>query len=183
MPDLGTAAAREAPARSARPAFRLRGGAYKTTLVLHVLTSVGWFGLAVAAVFCWITAKATADKGLAHALYVVIAQLPWLSVPAGLAAVVTGALLGLGTRHGLVRSWWVTGKILIATAVLVSDGTLTGALAHAAAVNRTSEPVLYGSTTAHAAVLVLATVLAVFKPPGRTPWTRRSSLRSTITRL
>jgi hypothetical protein len=183
MADLATAAAHGTPAPSARPAFRLRGTAYKAALVLHVLTSVGWFGLAVAVVFCWITAKTTADQGLAHALYLAIAQMPWLSVPAGLTATVTGALLSLGTRYGLVRYWWVIGKILIAAAVLITEGTLTGALAHAAAVNHTSEPALYGITAAHVLVLVLATVLSVFKPAGRTPWTRRSSLRIAITKL
>jgi hypothetical protein len=175
MPGLDEAAARRVPATADRPAFRLRGTAFKAALVLHVLTSVGWFGLAVTVVFCWISASATADHALAHALYITIAQLPWLSVPAGLAATATGALLGLGTRYGLVKYWWVSGKILIAAAVLVTDGTLTGALAHAAAAGHTTEPVLYGSTTAHAIVLVLATVLSVFKPSGRTPWSRRAS--------
>jgi hypothetical protein len=182
MPDSNTATGRRTPAPSAPPAFRLRGKAYKTMLVLHVLTSVGWFGLAVAIVFFWITAKATADEGLAHALYLTIAQLPWLTVPAGLAAIVTGGLLGLGTRYGLVKHWWVIIKILIAAIVVITDGTLTGELAHAAAVNHTSEPVLYGSSTAHVIVLVLASVLSVFKPPGRTPWwSRRSSSQTTIT--
>jgi hypothetical protein len=172
---------RGTPTRSARPAFRLHRTAFKTVLILHVLTSVGWFGLATAVVFFWVTARATADQGLARALYVAIAELPWISVPAGLAAAVTGAMLGLGTRYGLVKYWWVTGKILIAAAVLITDGTLTGALAHAAAVNHTSEPVLYGSTSAHAVVLVLASVLSVFKPAGRTPWVRRSQLGITFT--
>lgn len=181
MPDSNTATANRTPAPSARPAFRLRGNAYKTTLVLHVLMSVGWFGLSVAVVFFWITAKATSDQGLAHALYLTIAQLPWLTVPAGLAAIVTGGLLGLGTRYGLVKYWWVVIKILIAAIVVITDGTLTGELAHAAAVNHTSQPVLYGSTTAHTVVLVLASVLSVFKPPGRTPWGAARSSRTTIT--
>jgi hypothetical protein len=170
-------------APSARPAFRLRGTAYKTMLVLHVLTSVGWFGLAVAVVFCWIAAEAAADQGLAHALYLTIAQLPWLTVPVGLAAIITGGVLGLWTRYGLIRYWWVIIKIIIAVAVVVSDGLLTGESAHVAAVGHTSEPVLYGSTTAHVVVLALAAVLSVFKPIGRTPWRRRSSLRATTALL
>lgn len=181
MPDSDTATAHRTPAPRARSAFRLRGKAYKTMLVLHVLTSVGWFGMAVAVVFFWITAKATTDQGLARALYLTIARLPWLTVPAGLAAIVTGGLLGLGTRYGLMKYWWVVIKILIAAIVVITDGTLTGDLAYAAAVNHTSEPVLYGSTTAHAVVLVLASVLSVFKPPGLVPWTRARSSRAAIT--
>lgn len=95
--------------------------------------------------------------------------MPWLTVPAGLAAIVTGGLLSLGTRYGLTKYWWLVIKILIAAIVVTTDGTLTGELAHAAAVNHTSGPVLCGSTTAHTVVLVLASVLSVFKPPGRTP--------------
>lgn len=75
--------------------------------------------------------------------------MPWLTVPAGLAAIVTGGLLSLGTRYGLTKYWWLVIKILIAAIVVTTDGTLTGELAHAAAVNHTSGPVLCGSTTAY----------------------------------
>ena len=77
---------------------------------------------------------------------------PWLSIPAGLAAVATGVLLGLGTSFGLVRHWWVVVKIVIAAAVIVTDAVLVGHVAHDAVAGRVGPP-LYGSTIAHVVVL------------------------------
>jgi hypothetical protein len=96
--------------------------------------------------------------------------MPWLSVPAGILAVVTGTVLGLGTTYGLIRHWWVVAKIVIAVAVIVTDALLVIKAAHDAAVTGEPATPLYGSTIAHVVVLALATVLAVFKPRGRTPW-------------
>ena len=107
---------------------------------------------------------------------------PWLSIPAGLAAVATGVLLGLGTSFGLVRHWWVVVKIVIAAAVIVTDAVLVGHVAHDAVAGRVGPP-LYGSTIAHVVVLGVATVLSVFKPRGRTPWGRRQLVGGETSRV
>lgn len=163
--------------RTSRPrrpdAFRLRGAPRKAALILHVLASVGWFGLAVAIVVCVVAAHATADQAFAHALYRVMAASPWLSVPAGLAAGATGTLVGLGSRYGLIRHWWVVVKTLLTVAVVVTDAFLVTALTRAAAATGEAAPPLYGSTCAHVVVLVIATALSVVKPGGLTPWSRR----------
>ena len=152
--------------------FRLRGRAHKLALTAHILTSVGWFGIAIVVAFCGLAAAASDDRVLASALYRTMETAPWLSIPAGLAAVATGVLLGLGTSFGLVRHWWVVVKIVIAAAVIVTDAVLVGHVAHDAVAGRVGPP-LYGSTIAHVVVLGVATVLSVFKPRGRTPWGRR----------
>jgi hypothetical protein len=152
--------------------FRLRGRAHKVALTAHILTSVGWFGIAIVVAFCGLAAAASDDRVLASALYRTMETAPWLSIPAGLAAVATGVLLGLGTSFGLVRHWWVVVKIVIASAVIVTDAVLVGHVAHDAVAGRVGPP-LYGSTIAHVVVLGVATVLSVFKPRGRTPWGRR----------
>jgi hypothetical protein len=156
-----------------RPVFRLRGQARKAALIAHVLSSVGWFGVAVAVVGCLVAARVTAQPSFAHALYRVVAASGWLAVPAGLAAAATGALLGLGTRYGLIRYWWVVVKILITVAVVVTDALLVSALAGEAAASGRLTPPLYASTGAHIVVLVIAAALSVLKPGGLTPRGRR----------
>ena len=171
---LGTSS--RAP-RGESSAFRLRGKVHKAALTAHVLTSVGWFGIAVVVATCGIAAAATGDGSLATALYRTMEVAPWLSIPVGLLAVATGVVLGLGTTWGLVRHWWVVAKIAIAVAVMVTDAVLVGQVAgDAAATGKASAP-LYGSTIAHVVMLGVATVLSVFKPRGRTPRGRRVAAR------
>jgi vacuolar-type H+-ATPase subunit I/STV1 len=154
-------------------AFRLRRRPQKVALTTHILSSVGWFGIAIAVAFCAIAAAVSDDDALSRALYRTLETLPWLSIPAGITAVGTGSLLGLGTTYGLVRYWWVIAKIIIAVAVVVTDVLIVVAVAHDAAVSGQAQPPLYGSTIAHVVVLAVATVLSVFKPWGRTPWVSR----------
>ena len=149
------------------------GRARKIALTAHILASVGWFGVAVAVVFCAIAAVTTGDPSLSHALYRTIETSIWLSIPAGVAAVANGSLLGLGGSFGLNRHWWVVAKIVIAVGVIVTDAVLVGHVAHEALVSGAAPP-LYGSTIAHVVLLACATVLSVFKPRGRTPWGRRT---------
>jgi hypothetical protein len=138
-----------------------------------VLTSVGWFGVAAAVACGVVTAGVTTDHALSSAIYRTMELAPWLSIPAGLASAATGVLLGLGTAHGLIQRWWVVAKIGINTAVVITDAVLIAHFAHEAAVTGHAAPPLRGASIAHVVALVVATVLYVFKPWGRTPWARR----------
>jgi hypothetical protein len=96
---------------------------------------------------------------------------------AGLTCLVTGLVLGLGTKYGLVRYWWVAVKLVInlvlTTLVLVAlrpgvdevvargDRILDGEAVTAAVGDMAFPPVV--STTA----LLVAIVLSVVKPWGR----------------
>ena len=157
-----------------RAPYRLRRRAYKLALVGHVLTSVGWFGIAAVVAFCGLAAAGTGDASFATALYRVMHVAPWLSVPTGLLAIATGAVLSLGTAHGLVRHWWVVAKIVIAVAVVLTDAFLLNWVAADAVATGDPAPPLYGVTIAHVVLLAVATVLSVFKPRARTPWADRA---------
>ena len=173
-----TSPRRAVPRPPAAAGFRLRGRAHRTALWAHILTSAAWFGVAVMVAFCGLAATVTDDAGLSHALYRTMETAPWLSIPVGLTAIVSGVVLSLGTRFGLVRHWWVVAKIVIAAVVVVTDALLVGRVArHAALVGHASAP-LRGSTIAHVVVLGVAIWLSVFKPRGLTPYGRRRSAKT-----
>ena len=169
---LDRPASRPAVSTASSRRFRLRGRGYKVALTAHILSSVGWFGIAIVVGFCGIAVVVTDDPTLPPALLRVIETAPWISVPVGLMAIATGTFLGLGTVFGLVRHWWVIAKMGIAAAVIITDAALVGRIAHEALATGTIESALLGSTIAHVVVLAIATVFSVFKPGGRTPWAR-----------
>jgi hypothetical protein len=151
-----------------RPTRRLGRRAHRALLVAHVLSSVGWFGVAMTVAFSGIVGSSRDDL----AFYEVIRSSLGLSVPFGLVAVATGVLLSVTTRWGLVRHWWVVAKeagavAVIATDVLIIAPTMDRAL-------DTGVPAaMPGPIYAHCVVLALATVLSVVKPRARTPLGRR----------
>jgi hypothetical protein len=152
--------------------FRLRRTPHRIALTAHVLASVGWFGCAVLVAVLVAVAGSTGDPSVARALYRAVGTAIWVTVPFGLAAVVTGVVLGLGTTWGLARHWWVVAKEFMAVAVIATDLVLLGPNAQDAFHGHLSGPLL-DPAIAHCIVLTAATVLSVFKPRGRTARGRR----------
>jgi hypothetical protein len=105
-------------------------------------------------------------------------------VPLAFASLLTGLVQSLGTTWGLFRHYWVVFKLLInlfATIVLLMYTQTLGYLADVAAQTTLSSEDLRllrtPSVVIHAAlallVLLVATVLAVYKPRAMTPYGRR----------
>ena len=165
--------------------WRLRPAARNTVLVAHLVMGIGWMGVDIALIVLLMTARATDDVDLVVSAFNAIRMIVPVAVPPlSLGILVTGALLGLGTRWGLARYWWVLVKLILAVimAVLVQVSLLPGI---------TGLPVL-SSTAASADVvradlgplpttllfppvvsflmLGAATILSIFKPWRRTPW-------------
>ena len=160
------------------PAFRLSRTPRKIALLAHVLTSVGWFGMAIMVAAAGVAAAATGDATLPAFLYRAMADAVWLTVPMGVLALATGVLLGVGTKWGLVAHWWVVAKIVINAAVLVTDPLVVSRAANRALDSGHAPTPLYGSTIAHCVMLAVATTLSVVKPGGRTLWRRTSTAAS-----
>jgi hypothetical protein len=99
-----------------------------------------------------------------------------------MALLVSGLLLGLGTRWGLVRYWWVLVKlvanvVLCALIILVLRPGMPDVASYGRQVAGGGPPAADVSLLAFPpavslTVLVAATVVAVAKPWGRTPWSR-----------
>jgi hypothetical protein len=98
-----------------------------------------------------------------------------LLVPLALAALVSGAALGLLTPWGLLRHWWVTVKLVLTTAgAVLALVVLTPALGDAAQAVRSGNALptaqrleLVRDAGAASVVLVSTVALSVAKPFGR----------------
>jgi hypothetical protein len=164
----------------------LRRGWRRATLVTHLVAGGAWIGIDVIVAVLVCTGRFAADVHLRGVAYQALAAfVVWPMLTSGLVCLVTGLILGLGTKWGLLRYWWVAVKLtlnlVLSTLIVVSlqpgmeevaayGRDLPSGRADPAAVSRLFFPPAVSLTT-----LTLATVLAVTKPWGRIPirWTRR----------
>jgi hypothetical protein len=160
--------------------WRLRGSTRKWTLLTHLVSSIGWLGADVVFLILSITGLTSDDPALVAACYRAIHQFAvWLLLSWGLVSLGSGVLLGLGSKYGLLRYWWVAVKLVISvvltTLVLVLlrpvtdqaaarsehiDGTLMDRL------GMLSTNLMFPPGVSITALL-LATYLGIFKPWGR----------------
>ncbi len=171
-----TRAAAPTAAGTATPR-RLGRRARKTTLVVHVVTAGVWLGLDVAMAVLVATAWLTDDRFVVTACYTALAAVTgWPLLAAGVGCLLSGVVLGLGTRYGLVRYWWVAVKLAIAVVfVALVVVLLWPAVEQAAGQSRaaggapatdTARALLFPPIVSTTGLLV-ATTLAVLKPWGR----------------
>jgi hypothetical protein len=176
--DLDGRAARTEPAAGA-PRWRMSRGLRRTTLVVHLISAGAWIGIDVIVGVLVLFGRFggdTATRGLAYqalGLFVV-----WPMLTAGLVCLVSGLVLGMGTRWGLVRYWWVAAKlvlnlVLCSLIVVVLQPGMGEVRAYgrdlsAGVPTHGSVSTLFFPPAVSLTVLSLATVLAVWKPWGRT---------------
>jgi hypothetical protein len=81
---------------------------------VHIVISVSVIGADITAIMLSITGLTSRVPELIRASYLVMGLLAEkILVPFALAALLTGILLGLGTRWGLTRYYWVLTKLLL----------------------------------------------------------------------
>jgi hypothetical protein len=171
-----------------RPSRRLPRRWRNLLLTLHIAVAVGALGTDTILLTLGVTGLVSGDPELVRAAYLAMDLLvSAVLVPLALAALATGVLLGLGTRWGLVRHWWVLTKlvltlVLASAAVLVLRPSVNQAAATALAVPPAELPgagigqlAVRAATAPAVGVLLLTTAvaLAVSKPWGRTRLRRR----------
>jgi hypothetical protein len=175
---MTTTYTRTAPATTGARPWRLRGRARKTVLVLHIASAGAWLGIDVVMGVLVFTALLTGSdrtKALCYQALELFAVWPLLA--AGLLCLATGLLLGLGSKYGVVRFWWVAVKlvlnIVLSSLVLVAlRPTVVDAAARAGDFLAGGAPdlgvgALIFPPVVSTSALMFATVLAVFKPWGR----------------
>ncbi|HEX9563460.1 MAG TPA: hypothetical protein VF981_05805 [Gemmatimonadaceae bacterium] len=157
----------------------LSPGLRKLALTAHVTTSVGWIG--AIAVFLGLASVglASPDEVTVRAVYLAMEPAAGLVLmPLALSSLVTGLVLAWGTSWGLVRHYWVLFKLginVFCVALLWMYMETFRVLARAAADRtidldavRSASPVLHAVLAL--ALLLVAMVLAVYKPKGTTPF-------------
>jgi hypothetical protein len=161
----------------------------KLALTAHVTSSVGWLG-AVAAFLALAGVGLTGqDAQTVRGAYLVMEPAAWfVLVPLALASLLTGLVQSLGTTWGLFRHYWVLFKLLInvfATIILLIYMETFSLMAGVAAdPNADLDVVRNASPVGHAVLalllLLVATVLAVYKPRGMTPYGQRKQHRQRV---
>lgn len=159
-------------------------GVRKLALTAHVTVSVGWLGAVLVFLMLAVVGLTSADAQTVRAIYLSMEVVTWYAlVPLAIASLLTGVVQAVGTRWGLLRHYWVVFKLLLnvlATAVLL---LYTPTVSHLANLARHTTTPLGGlralgwSPLLHACaallVLLVATVLAVYKPRGVTRYGQR----------
>ena len=156
-------------------------GVRKLALTAHVICSVGWLGAVSGFLALAVAGLASGELPTVCAAYVAMNLIGWyVIVPLCFASLVTGLIQALGTPWGLFRHYWVVAKLLIAigaTVLLLLHMQPIEALGRAAAdqslaVGDHREPRVQLVADAGAALLVLlvATILSIYKPRGLTKY-------------
>lgn len=158
--------------------------ARKALLVLHLVCSLGWIGAVLAYLALGISAATGAPERVRIAWPAMELVGWWVIVPLALATVVTGIAMGLATRWGLFRHYWVVTSLLLtvgATVVLVLHMPDVSTVAARVGSASAAELSGLGGDLAHAGIglLVLLAVLTlnVAKPRGLTRYGWRRQRR------
>jgi len=170
-----------------RPRFpRLSPRARRVWLVLHVGFSVGWLGVALTMTALAVIGWRADSHAMRHGAYEVLHVIDLaVAIPSMGLSIVTGLVVSLGTKWGLVRYRWVLTKFAISVSIPLLAGTVESALADELA-RRTADPAGRPATTGlaltaclggFAVALWVATILSVVKPWGRTRWGRAAVAR------
>ena len=160
------------------PAWRLGRVGRKAALLVHVVSGGVWIGVDVIVAVLVLTgrfADSPSTRGLAYralASFVV-----WPMLTAGLVCLASGLLLGLGSKYGLVRYWWVLVKlvlnVLLCTLVLVAlqpgmdEVAAYGVALESGGTADLDVANLYFPPLVSLCTLAFASWLGVFKPWGR----------------
>ncbi|WP_462203416.1 hypothetical protein [Frankia sp. CcWB3] len=152
---------------------------------MHVLVGVGWNGVAFAQLV--LASTAAADAGLRHSAYELMHVVDRvLDIPLALLTLVTGVVISVKTRWGLLRHWWVATKLVITVVAVILGGSVMRPLIVRAGQATDGGEVAYTAPTVAivlgASVMnvlfITATVLSIAKPWGKTPRGRRAMPRA-----
>jgi hypothetical protein len=167
-----------------RPRFpRLSPRARRIWLTLHVGFSVGWLGVALTMTALAVIGRAAPSYPMRHGAYELLHVIDLaVAIPSMALSILTGLVVSLGTKWGLIRYRWVLTKFAISVSIPLIAGTVENALADDLA-RRTADPAGQPAATgialvaclgAFTAALWVATILSIVKPWGRTRWGQRA---------
>ena len=168
----------------------------RLALAVHLTSSIGWVGAAVAYVPLVVAVLSSDDQRVVREAVLVMNSVDWfVIVPLAYLALATGLVMSLGTPWGLFRHWWVVFSLLLTLAAVFVLSEYSLSLRAMAAV--ASKPTLSYSDLGmlkdpgHAVhnlggivVLLVVVVLNIYKPRGvtRHGWREQQKRRGAATR-
>lgn len=165
-------------------------GLRKFVLTVHLISSVGWIGAVVAYLALGVSSVSSQDAQTVRAAWIAMELIGWfVIVPLALAALLTGVIMSLGTKWGLFRHYWVVISLVLtifSTVILLSHMPTVSALADVAREAEGAHLTGLGGDLFHAGggllVLLVVTVLNVYKPRGMTPygWRKQRERRTEL---
>jgi uncharacterized membrane protein len=163
-------------------------GLRKFVLAAHLTFSVGWIGAVVAYLGLGVSAVTSQDAQTVRAAWIAMELIGWsVIIPLALASNLTGLVMALGTPWGLFRHYWVLISLVLtvlSTIVLLEHMPTVSSLADLA--RKADDADLAGGLGGDLfhpgvglLVLLVITVLNVYKPRGLTPygWRRQQEER------
>jgi hypothetical protein len=153
-------------------------GLRKLALTVHLTCSVGWIGAIVAYLALGVSAATSQDALTVRAAWISMELTGWYAiVPLALGSLLTGLVVSLGTPWGLFRHYWVLITLALTILCMVVLLLHMPTVSHLAGVARAADGAdlgRLGGDLLHPGVglvvLLVITVLNVYKPRGVTPY-------------
>ena len=146
----------------------------KLVLLVHIAAAGVWLGFDLVLGILVLAAFGADSTAAGAAAASIAAFATWPLAAVGLVTLISGVLLGLGTKYGLVRYWWVLVKLVINVVlvtlvilVLAPGVTAVGDAGRAALVDGASPTVaatLVFPPLVSSTAVIVAMTLSVFKP-------------------
>jgi hypothetical protein len=166
----------------------MKPGLRKLALTAHVISSVGWLGAVAGFLALAVAGLTSRDPQLVRGAYLATDLITrFVIVPLSISSLLIGLVQGLGTRWGLFRHYWVLIKfvltVLASVLLLVHTqpiGLVAGVAAERALSTTELRPIriqLVADAAAALFVLIVTTILSVYKPRGMTRYGRRKELQ------
>ncbi|WP_240617039.1 hypothetical protein [Nocardioides speluncae] len=176
--DLGPTTTTQTTAQGRKP-WRFSGKARKLVLLVHIVSAGIWIGVdvIVAVLVCvgWFSSDTQTQATAYQALGLVAV---WPMLVSGMVCLVSGIMLGLGSKYGLVRYKWVAVKLVLNVALVVlvffalrpdmAETVEYGRALGAGTPNDTDISGMFFPPAVSLTALSFAMYLSIFKPWGRT---------------
>jgi hypothetical protein len=99
--------------RNKRGERRASPRVYRLLLTMHIIVSVGWLGIVFAKLVLGLRAMTSNAPGVSDALYLSMGVVNIAFPPAAIGTLVTGVLLSMDTKWGLLQHYWVATKLAL----------------------------------------------------------------------
>jgi hypothetical protein len=160
----------------------------KFLVFIHITTSVAWLG-AVIAYLCIavVGLRNSDDKRMVGSLQNMVLIGDDVLIPLSIGAFASGVVVSLTGPWGIVRHWWITITLLLAAvSVLILEKHMTTVTfidkaASSGSLSLKALSHMRGELSKHPAggliILLIASALSVYKPPGLTPYGKKALAR------